>query len=259
LDDVSARTARPISEGGRVRLTLGSGSAWRAGETGIGVRVAVLTWLATWVAGQALFSVVLAASGERDTDALSLPTLALGIAVTWVAYLTGLWIASNRVGSGRFVDDYQLRAAPIDVVGVPIGILTQLVLVPLVYLPLRELWPDTFTDDRLQETAKDLADRASGAAVLLLVLMVGIGAPIVEELVYRGLLQGSLAARFSGVVAWLVVASWFTLIHFRPVEYPGLFVFALVAGACALLTGRLGMSIATHMAFNVTGLVLAYG
>ena len=42
-----------------------------------------------------------------------------------------------------------------------------------------------------------------------------------------------------------------------PVEYPGLFVFGLVAGACLLVTGRLGMPIATHVAFNVTGLLLA--
>ena len=52
-------------------------------------------------------------------------------------------------------------------------------------------------------------------------------------------------------------AAWFAIIHFRPVEYPGLFAFALVTGACMMLTDRLGMSWATHIAFNVTGLLLA--
>lgn len=257
---MSARTVRPLPAGGRVPLSSGSASAWRsAGRPHIDVRVAVVTWLAAWFAGQALFLLVLGAAGEDDVDALSIPMLAVGIAATWTAYLAGMWAASTRSGSGRFVDDYHLRFAPVDLVGVPIGVLTQLVLVPLVYLPLRELWPGTFTDDRLQETAKDLADRASGASVVLLVVMVGIGAPIVEELVYRGLLQGSFAARINGVVAWLGASVWFALIHFRPVEYPGLLVFGLVAGACFLLTGRLGMAIATHVGFNVTGLVLAFG
>ena len=59
------------------------------------------------------------------------------------------------------------------------------------------------------------------------------------------------------MLAWLVASAWFAVIHFRPVEYPGLFAFGLVAGACLLVTGRLGMSIATHVAFNVTGLLLA--
>jgi membrane protease YdiL (CAAX protease family) len=174
-----------------------------------------------------------------------------------VAYLVGMWAASKRSATGHFVDDYRLRFAPIDAVGVPIGVLTQLVLIPLVYLPLQEWWPDTFSDDRLSENAEKLVDRASGGTTVLLVLMVCVGAPIVEELVYRGLLQGSLAARFDHVLAWLAASAWFAAIHFRPVEYPGLFLFGLVAGACLLVTGRLGMSIVTHVAFNVTGLLLA--
>jgi membrane protease YdiL (CAAX protease family) len=121
------------------------------------------------------------------------------------------------------------------------------------------MWPDTFSKDRLSDTAEKLADRASGGTMVLLVLMVCVGAPLVEEIVYRGLLQRSFAARTSYVVAWLAAATWFTIIHFRPVEYPGLFAFALVTGACLLVTGRLGMSIATHVAFNVTGLLLAIG
>ena len=58
--------------------------------------------------------------------------------------------------------------------------------------------------------------------------MVCVGAPIVEELVYRGLFQGSFAARFNHVAAWIAAAVWFAVIHFRPVEYPGLFAFGLV-------------------------------
>ena len=176
---------------------------------------------------------------------------------TWIAYLVGMWAASQRAGSGDVVEDYAIRVRAVDVLGVPIGVLAQLVLVPLVYLPLRSIWPETFSDDRLSETAEKLVDRASGGTMALLVVMVCVGAPIVEELVYRGLLQRSLAARFEHVLAWLAASAWFAAIHFRPVEYPGLFAFGLVAGACLMVTGRLGMPIATHVAFNVTGLLLA--
>ena len=93
--------------------------------------------------------------------------------------------------------------------------------------------------------------------MVLLVLMVCVGAPIVEELVYRGLLQGSFAARFNQLAAWVAASAWFALVHLRPVEYPGVFVFGLVAGACLLVTRRLGMSMATHVAFNATGVLLA--
>ena len=223
----------------------------------VDVPVAVVTWLGAFLLGQILSSAVVAASGVDDVDDVAIATLFAAVAATWIAYLAGMWVASRRSGSGDFVEDYAVRFRAVDLVGVPIGVLTQLVVIPLVYVPLRELWPDTFSDDRLSETAEKLVDRASGPTIVLLVLMVCVGAPIVEELVYRGLLQGSFAARFNHLAAWVAASAWFALVHLRPVEYPGLFVFGLVAGACLLVTRRLGMSMATHVAFNATGVLLA--
>jgi membrane protease YdiL (CAAX protease family) len=224
----------------------------------VDVQVAVVAWFGAFIVGQLVSAAILATSGAESTDDVPIPTLFAGVFATWVAYLVGCYAASKRSGSGDPVEDYAIRARAIDVIGVPIGILTQLVLVPLVYIPLREIWPDTFSEDRLSQTAQKLADRASGGTMVLLVVMVCIGAPVVEEIVYRGLLQRSFAARTSNVVAWLVASAWFALIHFRAVEYPGLFAFALVTGACLMFTDRLGMSMATHVAFNVTGLLLAF-
>ncbi len=78
---------------------------------------------------------------------------------------------------------------------------------------------------------------------------------MVEELLYRGLLQNAFRRRVSDGAALAVVALWFALIHFRPVEYPGLIVVGLVLGTCALVTDRIGMSIVAHCAFNATGLI----
>jgi membrane protease YdiL (CAAX protease family) len=219
--------------------------------------VAVATWVGAFVIGQLASALIIGASGAEDLDTVPIPTLFAGVAATWIAYLAGMWAASRRSGSGDFVEDYRVRFATIDLLGLPIGVLTQLVLVPLLYLPLSGLWPDTFSEDRLSENAEKLVDRATGASMVLLVLMVCLFAPVVEELVFRGLLQGSLAARFDQVVALVVTAAWFAVIHFRPVEYPGLFLFGLVAGAGLMFTGRLGLPILAHLAFNVTGLLLA--
>lgn len=225
----------------------------------VDVPVAIVTWIAAFLVGQLLSGAIVATSGAETSDDVPIATLFAAVVATWVAYLVGCYAAAQRSGSGDMVEDYAIRFRTIDLVGVPIGVLTQLVLVPVVYLPLRGIWPGTFSDDKLSETAEKLADRASGGSMVLLVLMVCVGAPIVEEIVYRGLLQRSFAARTSHVVAWLAAAVWFTLIHFRPVEYPGLLAFALVVGACLMVTDRLGMSMATHFGFNVTGLLLAIG
>jgi membrane protease YdiL (CAAX protease family) len=54
----------------------------------------------------------------------------------------------------------------------------------------------------------------------------------------------------------IIAAVWFTIVHLEPVEFPGLFAFALVLGLCFARTKRIGLSIVAHVAFNVTGLVL---
>jgi membrane protease YdiL (CAAX protease family) len=222
-------------------------------------RVAVVVFAASWMVAQLLSSVVLAVfGGAQSVSDTPIGVLAISLVAAWSAYLGGMWYASQRAGSGDPVADYGITFAPVDAAGVAIGVLSQLVLVGVVYLPLEALWPDTFTDDRLQENARELVDRADGGSIVVLVLLVVVGAPIVEELFYRGLLQRSLVARFSDVLVVLGVAAVFALVHFRPVEYPGLFVFGLVLGTCAVLTDRLGLPIITHMSFNLTGLVLAW-
>ena len=123
------------------------------------------------------------------------------------------------------------------------------------YWPLETWFPDTFTVADREENARTLYDSANGAWLVALVLIVVVGAPLVEELLYRGLLQGAFVRRVNDVLAVVVVAIWFALIHFRPVEYPGLFVVGLVLGTCALVTRRIGLGIVAHAAFNATGLI----
>ena len=72
------------------------------------------------------------------------------------------------------------------------------------------------------------------------------------------MLQGALATRLADGWAVVLVAVWFMLIHFRPVEYPGLLLFGLILGWLRWKSRRLGMPILAHAAFNVTGLVLAW-
>jgi membrane protease YdiL (CAAX protease family) len=229
-------------------------TTFRAQRGAVDLPVAAAAWVVSWIVGQLLTAVVIQVTGAADEEVLPIGTLAVAVMATWCAYLAGTWWASQKGGSGDLRRDLAIWGDPLDLIGVGVGVVTQLVLVPVVYLPLRAVWPDTFSDDRLEETARDLVDRAEGAAFLVLVVVVVVGAPLVEELVYRGLLQRSLAARLSDPLALVGASLWFAAIHFRPVEYPGLFVAGLVFGACLLVTGRLGTAVAAHVGFNATGI-----
>jgi membrane protease YdiL (CAAX protease family) len=223
----------------------------------IAVAPAVGTWATAWVVGGVLATpLALAASGASLGDDLTVPQLAVAAGVAWAVFVAGLVVASRRFGTGVFVGDYAVAIRPSDAWAIPLGVVTQVVLVPVSYLPLRGIWPDTFSSERLEQRAQDLADKAGGFDTVLLVLVVVVGAPVIEELVYRALVQGSLTSRLGGRLGLPLAALLFALVHFSPVEYPGLFLAGLVFGGCFLVTGRIGTAVVAHAAFNLTGLVM---
>jgi membrane protease YdiL (CAAX protease family) len=218
---------------------------------------AAVVFVGAWLAAQIVASIVLSVlHGTTTTTDPSFQVTAAALAGAWATYLAAMWLASQRAGSGSVVADYGIWFRPVDVLGLGIGALCSLVLIRLVYLPLEAIWPATFSEDRLTENAEDLVARADGSTWLVVVVVV-IGAPIVEELFYRGLLQRSLAARYREGLVVVAVAAVFAIVHFRPVEIPGLFAIGLVFGIAAVWTGRLGMAIAIHAGFNAVGIVQA--
>lgn len=223
----------------------------------IAFRPAAAAWAVAWLGGVAILGgLVIVASGVEQAADTSIPVLGLSMLVGWIAFGIALVVVSQRSGTGRPIADYALDVRPIDAAGIPLGVATQFALVPVLYWPLRRVWPDTFARELLEERAQDLADRAVGWHAIVLVVLVVVGAPIVEELVYRGLLQRSLANAVPRWWALVVTSAWFAFIHFAWVELPGLFAAGLVFGACVVITGRLGMAIATHAAFNAAGVAI---
>ena len=228
------------------------------GPRSISVGVAFAAWALGWLAGNVLASVVLVVSGQQNVDSARRPvwTVAALALALWLPQIVAVAVAVQRFGQRRAAIDCRLGFASIDLLGLPIGVASQLVLLWAVYWPLKHWWPQTFSEQRLEENARELYERATGGWVVVLVIIVAIGAPLVEELVYRGLIQSALMSRISAGLAVVVAAGFFALIHFRPIEYPGLFAFGLVLGVCLAITKRIGMGIAAHMAFNATALVL---
>jgi membrane protease YdiL (CAAX protease family) len=93
------------------------------------------------------------------------------------------------------------------------------------------------------------------------VLGVTIGAPLVEEFIYRGFIQtGLLRITRSGPAAILATSLMFTLAHWSAVEGHALFtLFALSLGFGLALekTGKLWVCILMHAAFNIGNIVMA--
>ncbi|MGE3620132.1 MAG: lysostaphin resistance A-like protein [Acidimicrobiia bacterium] len=227
---------------------LAEAPAWGLGEVAIGLLLAI-------VGGNVTAGLALALSGEPRFDDLPLAWVALAQVGLW-AGLLGMpaWAAATK-GRG-LVRDLRLRVTWGDVpLGLVVGVVLQLVVVPLLYVPLLPLLDRSRSD--VEAPAREMADRAAGPlGVVLLVLIVGIAAPIVEEIFYRGLFQQALlkrglpAAAAVGINAFVFAAS-----HFQLLQFPALFAFGLAVGWLAWRRGRLGPAIAAHVAFNMVTVV----
>jgi membrane protease YdiL (CAAX protease family) len=221
---------------------------WGLGDVAGGLAVGLV---ATAVA----VSVWVAITGAHTGGKPSLSTLAVGQAGLWVGLLGAPILASKRKGSGDLGQDFGLEFRRTDpLVGIPIGVVCQLILVPLIYLPIQQF----VSKKELEAPVRKVTESAHGAGFIALSVVVVIGAPFVEELFFRGLLLRSLQRRYGDI--WAVAGSSvvFGLAHFEALQLPALVAFGVVLGIIAVRTKRLGPSIFAHAGFNLVTMI-AFG
>lgn len=190
---------------------------------------------------------------ELDTDLLTIGEIALLQIPLWLGMFGVPLLATRRRGNGAR-RDLGLRSTLADApIGLAIGVACQLVLVPLVTLPIF-LLSDT-DQETLEAPARELTDKAQGAGVLVLVLVVVVAAPLAEEVFFRGMLQRTLARVLPIWPAMAVTSVLFGVSHFQLLQLPALATFGLVLSILAHRTGRLGRNIWAHVGFNATTVV----
>lgn len=219
---------------------------WGLGDAAAG-------WILAQVSGALFGAMILAAFGYSLDDAaegtIPLTMVALQYPPLWLGFIgLPVWAAATK--GGGWLHDFQVRIEWRDVVpAAAIGVFLQLVVVPLVSWPALRLSGTDFDD--LGESARDLVSRADSAAGLaLMVLLVVIGAPLAEELFFRGLLLRSFEKRFG--TGWALVGSSlvFGITHFQLIQTPALTAAGLGFALLAVRADRLGPAVVAHMAFN---------
>lgn len=227
-------------------------------------------WAGVWVAvlgfaAGLLISSLTAGGAESATGYSPSSSAPIPLAVS-AADLLGLWagllgavvIYSRVWGRRSLVADYGFRlGAWWDVpLGVAVGLACQYALVPLLYLPF-EQFNHHLAHELGQPTTRDTgAVHTLGGAVVLF-LFLAVGAPLVEELFFRGLLLRSIARTVSAPVAIVVSGLLFGLAHFEPIQFAGLALVGIVFGCLAWYFKRLAPSISAHMAFNAVAVFTA--
>ncbi len=177
----------------------------------------------------------------------------------WIGVVAVLVAASYAKGDASLPKDYglavHLRA---DIVpGAVAGAGSQFVLSALV-TPLIQHFQHNL---KLSEHALDVGKQASSSATatkLAVILVFVTGAPIVEELFFRGALQRALIRRIGPVAGIAVTSVVFGVLHLSGNVSAGsaltlvaeLAAFGAVLSILALRTGRLGAGMVAHATFN---------
>jgi hypothetical protein len=185
----------------------------------------------------------------RTLASAPLSIYVLGQLPLWGVFIGGAVFSTRRRGNG-FVRDLRWRFRRVDVpVGLAVGVAFQVVAVPLLY---RVVFLFIGEQDVSAE-ARELTDRATGPlSFLMLVIIVGIGAPIAEEIFYRGLALGAMQRRWGATWGLVASSGLFALTHNQPLQFPALLAFGLVLGWMVQRTGRLGPAVWAHLGFNMT-------
>lgn len=134
------------------------------------------------------------------------------------------------------------------------------------YVYAVNLMANLYFEQEQHEVMKMLEGGLSAGTIVLSALTAVVLAPLVEEMMFRGLLLGALVRksqivdaryrRLPVMVANVAVSVFFASLHASAWPSPiGIFVLSLGLGKLYIATGRLWPSIAAHAVFNLTGIL----
>ncbi len=231
--------------------------------------------LVSWLAAGVVFVAVLAATGldtggetgtgsyvgryglgdalelERSDPALPLWTLPVGQIGLWGGFALTVLVAGTLRGNG-VRRDFGLSMKARDVpVGLLFGVFAQMAVVWLIYAPFQQ-----FFDFDVSEAARQITDRAASPGDIAFVMLgVVVGAPIFEELFFRGLTLRAIERKWGAAAGVLVSSAVFGAVHLQPLQFPALMAFGIIAAVLVRRYKRLGPAIWAHVGFNLVAVI----
>ncbi|MEM7141741.1 MAG: type II CAAX endopeptidase family protein [Actinomycetota bacterium] len=181
-----------------------------------------------------------------------LPLILAGPPLVQLLYLT--WISHSR-GLG-FDADFQFRFRPYDLLA-GLGLwLSAMILATVVVLAIDLLGGEP-PSAAAAEVAQESGDESGLTFWIILFAVLGATLiPVVEELIFRGLLWSALEKRgVNNIVSLFITTVVFAAIHLEPTRFVILCAIGLAFGVGRLATGRIGASIIAHALVNAIGMI----
>lgn len=198
-------------------------------------------------------AIAIAITMNGGEELATVPLLIMSSAGQAVITLGLLAYMSRSRGTRSWDLDFGLRFESRDWLGLLYGMGLQIAVTVFVLLPLA--WLLNLDEPPQQDVADIAGDAATITERIAVLLVLVVVAPLLEELIFRGVLLSRLRRSMSANAAIVVSAAVFAGIHLIDPDAAfvaaGLFVIGLVLGYQSLRTGRIGLAVMTHAGVNL--------
>ncbi|MDP1878807.1 MAG: CPBP family intramembrane metalloprotease [Actinomycetota bacterium] len=178
----------------------------------------------------------------------------VGVTAPWLVLAGWPLLATRLRGNGARID-LGLRLTWSDTGWGALGGLVALLLAGIAATITQVFVPDLTS--AAAEAAEELERESGRLALTAFALIVLVGAPVVEELFFRGFLYGALRKRGVGTALTVIVSAVvFAGFHLEPLRFLVLLPTGLVLGWVRARTESTGASMVAHGFVNAPGAVL---
>ncbi len=226
-----------------------------AQESGVSLKSPRWSLWDSWIMlGGALVLVAIISVVLHLTDAPMAAVILAGTLAPWVMFVGWPIVATRRRGNGPVID-LGIRLTWRDVgIGLIGGVVSLAVAGGLA--SLSSLMFGDFSSSA-GDAAAELSDSAGRPVLVIFAFMLAFGAPVVEELAFRGLVFAGLRKHgFSPLITIALSALIFALFHFEPARILVVGGVGLVLGFLKWRTGSLGAGMVAHIVNNLPAAVL---
>ena len=178
--------------------------------------------------------------GELGVERFNL-MVATVISAVWISLIVFI-IFRKEWQAERFWSFSGLKVPPVllwVVLGVGLNVITVFILTIL---------PELFTQQPI--------DGMIGNNLLLEIITIALFMPILEEIIFRGIVQKRLIKIMKLPVALVLQALIFALVHFSFVQGTYAFILGIIVGLVYIWSGSIWSAIIVHVAFNATSVVM---
>ena len=177
-----------------------------------------------------------------DIEALQLIYYLLTFGVSfWIVYS----IRKRKTGESTFNLKIETKRIIPFIVVAAIGLLFGVISPISELIPMPEFFKNAFLN---------MAKQSGFFSFLLMV----IAAPILEELIFRGIILDGLFKKYSPVTSIIISSIIFGLAHLNPWQFVAGFVIGIFAGWIYYKSKSLSLVIIIHAAVNLTGYLMRY-